>query len=86
MHRLLCNRNRRIVACPQWFLWYRIPVWPPAATLNAALLLKVNDQLGTLAPNMVADLIAVKGDPIANIRLMRKVAFVMKEGVVYKNE
>ncbi|MDG1875310.1 MAG: amidohydrolase family protein [Mariniblastus sp.] len=57
-----------------------------AATLNAALLLKVNDQLGTLAPNMVADLIAVKGDPIANIRLMRKVAFVMKEGVVYKNE
>jgi imidazolonepropionase-like amidohydrolase len=57
-----------------------------AATLNAAELLKIQDRLGSLAPKMTADIVAVKGDPIENIRLMRDISFVMKDGVVYKNE
>ena len=57
-----------------------------AATINAAELLKIQDRLGTLAPKMTADIVAVKGDPIENIRLMRDISFVMKDGVVYKNE
>ena len=57
-----------------------------AATLEAAKLLKQEDQLGTLEAGKFADVVAVRGDPIANISLMRKISFVMKDGVVYKNE
>ena len=34
----------------------------------------------------IADVVAVKGDPLADIKLMQNVSFVMKEGVIYKNE
>ncbi len=54
-----------------------------AATLEAAKLLRVDDRLGTLKPGLIADIVAVKGDPIENISLMKKISFVMKEGVVY---
>ncbi len=57
-----------------------------SATLEASKLLKVDDRLGTLEATKIADIIAVKGDPIDNISLMKKVAFVMKEGQVFKNE
>lgn len=57
-----------------------------AATIRAAELLRQEESMGTLEPGMVADVVAVKGDPIGNISLMKKVSFVMKDGVVYKNE
>jgi imidazolonepropionase-like amidohydrolase len=35
---------------------------------------------------MLADMVAVKGDPLTDVRLLQHVQFVMKDGVVYKNE
>ena len=55
------------------------------ATLHAAELLGVTDQLGTLEKGKLADIVAVEGDPIKNINQMEKVHFVMKDGVIYKN-
>lgn len=46
--------------------------------------LKLGDQIGTLAPGMEADLIAVDGDPLKDITALRRVVFVMKGGKVYK--
>jgi imidazolonepropionase-like amidohydrolase len=57
-----------------------------AATLNAASLLGVTDILGTIEKGKFADIIAVAGDPVADIKNMEHVSFVMKEGVVYKND
>lgn len=57
-----------------------------SATLNASKLLKVEDRLGTLEKGKLADIVAVKGDPIENISLMKKIAFVMKDGKVFKKE
>ena len=57
-----------------------------SATIEAARLLKIEDKLGTLEPGKLADLVAVEGDPIEDIRIMRTVRFVMKAGVVYKNK
>ena len=57
-----------------------------SATLEAARLLKIDDRLGTLEPDKIADLVAVKGDPIEDIAATRDVVFVMKAGVVYKDE
>lgn len=56
-----------------------------AATLEASKLLKIEDRLGTLEAKKIADIIAVKGDPLQDIAKMRDVVFVMKEGVVFKN-
>jgi imidazolonepropionase-like amidohydrolase len=55
-----------------------------AATINAAQLLKHDKDLGTVAPGKIADVVAVPGDPIADIGLMKRVSFVMKDGTVYK--
>jgi len=55
-----------------------------AATINAATLLKHDQELGTLTAGKLADVVAVPGDPIADIGLMKQVSFVMKEGVIYK--
>ena len=55
-----------------------------AATLYAAQLLRKDKELGTLAPGKIADVVAVPGNPLENISLMKQVSFVMKEGVVYK--
>ena len=57
-----------------------------AATITAAQLLRKEDQLGTIEPGKLADIIAVQGDPLKDIKSMLKVGFVMKEGKVYKNE
>ena len=57
-----------------------------SATIEAAKLLRIDDRLGTLEKGKIADLVAVRGNPLDNIKLTRNVNFVMKEGVVYKNE
>src|SRR5215469_930044 len=55
-----------------------------SATVNAADLIGRSDQFGSLKAGKSADIIAVDGDPLADIRTLETVAFVMKEGVVYK--
>ena len=57
-----------------------------AATLEAARLLKVEDRLGTLEEKKIADVVAVEGNPLEDIKVTRDVVFVMKQGVVYKND
>jgi imidazolonepropionase-like amidohydrolase len=44
----------------------------------------MEDTLGTVEAGRFADLVAVDGDPLADIKLLQNVAFVMKDGVVYK--
>ena len=55
-----------------------------AATLYGAMVMGWDDRLGTLEPGKLADIIAVDGDPSSDIAAMSRVAFVMKDGVVYK--
>ena len=57
-----------------------------AATMNAATLLGVDKQVGSLEPGKAADLIAVAGDPIVDITTLKSVRFVMKDGRVFKAE
>ena len=56
-----------------------------SATLNTAKLLKIDDKLGTIQAGMLADLVAVKGNPIDNIALLQEIKFVMKNGQVVKH-
>jgi imidazolonepropionase-like amidohydrolase len=55
------------------------------ATSRNAQSLNLADRIGLLAPGLDADLIAVDGDPLKDITSLRRVVFVMKNGVVYKN-
>jgi imidazolonepropionase-like amidohydrolase len=55
-----------------------------AATISAAQLLRHDKDLGTVAAGKIADVVAVPGNPIDDISLMKRVSFVMKDGVVYK--
>jgi imidazolonepropionase-like amidohydrolase len=55
------------------------------ATSLAADSLGLKDMVGSIAPGMEADLIAVDGDPIKDVTALRRVVFVMKGGKVYKN-
>ena len=57
-----------------------------AATMNAATLLGVDKEVGSLEPGKAADLIAVTGDPIADITTLKSVRFVMKDGRIFKAE
>jgi imidazolonepropionase-like amidohydrolase len=56
-----------------------------SATTSAADLLGWSDRVGSVAPGRYADLVAVDGDPLANITLLEHLNFVMKGGVVYKD-
>lgn len=56
-----------------------------AATVNNADLFGMSDLIGSITAGKFADIIAVQGDPLANIRLLEDVKFVMKGGVVYKS-
>jgi imidazolonepropionase-like amidohydrolase len=56
-----------------------------AATVGAADLLGVSNQLGSIRVGKSADIIAVRGDPLTNVRTLEDVAFVMKQGVVFKD-
>ncbi|MCR5872666.1 amidohydrolase family protein [Sphingomonas sp. J344] len=55
-----------------------------AATVDAAAALGQSNRIGALAPGMDADIIAVASDPVADLRQMEKVQFVMRRGVVFK--
>jgi imidazolonepropionase-like amidohydrolase len=55
-----------------------------AATVNAADLLGLSSEIGTLEPGKRADLIAVTGDPLKDVTVLKKVEFVMKDGVVVR--
>ena len=55
-----------------------------AATINSATLLKQNTQLGSLEAGKLADIIAVKGNPLKDISVMENVTFVMKDGQIEK--
>ena len=56
-----------------------------SATIEAAKLLRIEDELGSIEVGKIADIIAVSGDPIKDITSMENVVFVMKEGKVYKS-
>ena len=43
------------------------------------------NQIGSIAPGLQADIIALDGDPLNDITAVRRVVFVMKRGVVFKN-
>jgi imidazolonepropionase-like amidohydrolase len=55
-----------------------------AATLNAADLLGIAAEVGSIEPGKRADLIAVAGDPLSDVTVLKSVSFVMKDGVVQK--
>jgi len=57
-----------------------------SATLSAADLIGISDKAGSIEKGKWADIVAVDGDPVKDIQVMGKMKFVMKEGVVYKNE
>ena len=55
-----------------------------AATSRAAELLEMKGDLGVIAPGAFADVVAVSGDPLSNIEVLKQVNFVMKDGRVFK--
>lgn len=57
-----------------------------SANSLAAEAMKMSDKIGTLTPGLEADVIALDGDPLRDITAVRRVVFVMKGGVIYKNE
>jgi len=56
-----------------------------SATSSAAELLGMQNDVGSIAPGKYADIVAVKGDPLADVSLLQKIDFVMKGGEVYKS-
>ena len=56
-----------------------------ASLLNGARLLGWQDMIGQLKPGFYADVIAVPGDPLQDISVLKRVSFVMKNGIVYKD-
>jgi imidazolonepropionase-like amidohydrolase len=62
---------------------------PMAAMISANSLgaeaLGMSDKIGSITPGLEADIIALDGDPLKDITAVRRVVFVMKGGVVYKN-
>ena len=57
-----------------------------AGTVNAAELMGWSDRVGVIRKGMLADIVAVKGNPLSDVRLLQHVQFVMKDGVIYKDE
>jgi imidazolonepropionase-like amidohydrolase len=56
-----------------------------AATSRAAELLGMAGQVGVIAPGAHADVIAVQGDPLQDVRALERVTFVMKDGTVFRS-
>jgi imidazolonepropionase-like amidohydrolase len=57
-----------------------------AGTTSGAELLGLADKIGALKPGFLADIVAVRGNPTTDIKATQNVVFVMKDGVVYRNE
>ena len=57
-----------------------------SATSRAAAMLDMQGQIGVVAPGAFADIIAVNGDPLRDIKVLENVQFVMKDGKVYKSD
>jgi imidazolonepropionase-like amidohydrolase len=57
-----------------------------SATSRAAVMLDMEGQIGVVAPGAFADIIAMDGDPLRDIKVLGTVPFVMKDGKVFKNE
>ncbi len=57
-----------------------------SATIHAADLCGILDEVGTLEPGKAADVIAVRGDPLADVAVLQDVRFVMKGGAVYRSD
>jgi len=55
-----------------------------AATVSGAELLKMQDEIGTVEAGKFADIVALQGDPLADIGALQKIDFVMKGGKVYR--
>ncbi|HEY3587182.1 MAG TPA: amidohydrolase family protein, partial [Myxococcaceae bacterium] len=55
-----------------------------AATSRAAEMLGMRGQVGVIAPGAFADVIAVSGDPLKDVKVLEKVVFVMKDGQVFR--
>jgi imidazolonepropionase-like amidohydrolase len=55
-----------------------------SATMETAKLLTIDDTLGSIEAGKIADIIAVNGDPLEDISLLKSIALVMKDGKVYK--
>jgi imidazolonepropionase-like amidohydrolase len=73
------------------FVWMTKYGMPPlavlrSATSTAAELLGWQDRLGTLEAGKLADIVAVDGNPVNDITAMKRIVFVMKDGVVYRSE
>ena len=57
-----------------------------SATISAAALIGIPDKIGSLEPGHYADLIAVNGDPLSDVKVLENVKFVLKGGMVVKND
>jgi imidazolonepropionase-like amidohydrolase len=57
-----------------------------AGTISGADLLGLKDKVGALRPGLIADVVAVPGDPTADIQATQSVFFVMKDGKIYRND
>jgi imidazolonepropionase-like amidohydrolase len=57
-----------------------------SATSRAADLLDMKGQIGVIAPGAYGDIVAVAGDPLADVKILENVGFVMKDGKVFKND
>ncbi|HTS12799.1 MAG TPA: amidohydrolase family protein [Candidatus Limnocylindrales bacterium] len=57
-----------------------------SANSRAAESLRMGNEIGSIAPGMQADIIALDGDPLKDITAVRRVVFVMKGGVIYRND
>ena len=57
-----------------------------AATVNAADLLGLSEEIGTIEPGKRADIVAVDGDPLTDVTVLTSMDFVMRDGRVYRDE
>ncbi|MBS1851243.1 MAG: amidohydrolase family protein [Acidobacteria bacterium] len=57
-----------------------------SATSRAADMLEMQGEIGVIAPGAYADVVALRGDPLQDIKLLENVAFVMKDGKVFRND
>jgi imidazolonepropionase-like amidohydrolase len=57
-----------------------------SATSRAAEMLEMQGDIGVIAPGAYADVVALRGDPMQDIKLLENIAFVMKDGKVFRND